>query len=464
MRMTKEAIRLCLKRQELYDSPELNERLYLHHKKFMEIRNLEKFTQVKYLYLESNCLTKIDKLNAQKYLQSLHLQDNKLERIENLNGCLELKYLNVSNNLLSKIDDLSALQSLESLIVKQNELSKPDSIRNVIYMKRLNELDLSKNKINCSLDSILEVLAQCKSLKILSLAGNPMVKLNKYYRKLVISRCTKLIRLDDKRVCKEERRRCSAWGKVVLRGGSFDEAEEADRVELNNLRSEKSEANALRRSLHGFGSDDSSVCSDNSFKTISASAIQTIKKTFGLVDSRAPSSIISWSSRRLSQNDAKDAKSNRGTLKRELDQAMKKELDKVRGIVESQRKTIAGLQTQLGEKQSKKVAELQQHIESSIHGMGSTCEDSERDHSYSFVQNQQLAQKAGLKEMQQAVADMQQWEDHTTQVMNESPSATASVASQKLNNRPSSLVSAAVRDIDPFSIFPPVPPPRKGSI
>jgi len=76
--MTKEAIRLCLKRQELYDSPELNERLYLHHKKFMEIRNLEKFTQVKYLYLESNCLTKIDKLNAQKYLQSLHLQDNKL--------------------------------------------------------------------------------------------------------------------------------------------------------------------------------------------------------------------------------------------------------------------------------------------------------------------------------------------------------------------------------------------------
>ena len=78
MRMTRESIRLCIKRKELYDNPELNERLYLNHKGFTEIRNLEKYTQLVALFLDSNALTKIDKLDAQTCLQILHLQNNKI--------------------------------------------------------------------------------------------------------------------------------------------------------------------------------------------------------------------------------------------------------------------------------------------------------------------------------------------------------------------------------------------------
>ena len=46
MRMTREAICFCIKRKDLCENPDLNERLYLHHKGFIEIRNLDKYTEV----------------------------------------------------------------------------------------------------------------------------------------------------------------------------------------------------------------------------------------------------------------------------------------------------------------------------------------------------------------------------------------------------------------------------------
>lgn len=362
---------------------------------------------------------------------SVHLT----ERIENLEGCLDLKYLNVSNNKISKIDDLGTLRSLESLIMKQNNLSKPASIINVINAKRLRELDISKNKINCSLESILEVLSKCKSLKTLSLKGNPTAKSTKHYRKLVVSRCHGLIQLDGQPISNEERRRCNAWGKVVQRGGSFDEAEEADRKELLKVQMEKHETNALIRSCRRRESDVT-VRSSSASNTMSASVIEAIRKTFCLIDSRASSSYISWSSgRTLDHKHHGDAEEEvKITIGKR--RSIKNELEHARALVETQRQTIAALKSQLGEKRTKEVAALQQHIESSLHGMGASVNDSEIEDSYSFVKNEQLARKASLKEMQQSVADLQEGRK------SEPPPATGSVGSRK----------------DPFSVFPPVPP------
>jgi dynein assembly factor 1 len=78
MRMTGDAIRFCIKKKELCDNPELNERLYLNNKGFAEIRNLEKYTGVRVLFLESNKLEMIDGLETLKHLQSLHLQENRI--------------------------------------------------------------------------------------------------------------------------------------------------------------------------------------------------------------------------------------------------------------------------------------------------------------------------------------------------------------------------------------------------
>ena len=93
MRMTKEAIRLCIKRKELCNNPELVERLYVHNKGFSEIQNLEEYSQVKALYLEGNALTKVNTgLNKQKHLVSLYLHDNKIGEI--LSSTLWLALIN----------------------------------------------------------------------------------------------------------------------------------------------------------------------------------------------------------------------------------------------------------------------------------------------------------------------------------------------------------------------------------
>jgi len=458
MRMTKEAIRLCIKRKDLCDNPELNERVYLHNKGFVEIRNLEKYTQLRDLFIEGNELTKIENLDAQKRLRHLNLQKNKLERIENLDCCPELKYLDVSSNNISKIDDLSRIGRLESLVMKKNKLSKPDSIRNVVHIKRLRELDLSNNKINCSLEGILEILSQCKSLKILSLKGNPISKI-KNYRKLVISRCLKLTQLDGNPICKEERRRCTSWGKVIMNGGSFDEADAANRQELNKIRSEQSQANAQQRSLH-HGRDDISTSS----KTIGSSVLESIKKAFGFIDSsRHASSNISWSSHRyLDHTHSHDL-----DIVHDKRLSMKKELEQVRYIVESQRLEIHHLKEQLGEQQLREEVGVKGSVVSPNHDAG-RIEDSERDMSYSFIKNQEMAEMAklglmaGLSQSQPA-NQAEICTDVDFFATNGSKSSLP--ATQKQYNRSSTLVSMpGVQEFDPFSIFPPVPPPRNASM
>ena len=366
------------------------------------------------------------------------LNYNIIERIENLDCCKELRYLDISSNSITKIENLSSLQHLETLIIKQNQLSKPDSIRNVIHMKRLRELDMSSNKINCSPEGILEILSQCKALRILSLKGNAIAKSNKHYRKMVVSRCKKLTKLDGVDICKEERRRCNSWGAVVTNGGSFDEADEASRQELNNILSEKSEANVLRRSAHGVaahGSDDGST-------NIGSTVMEGIKKAFGLVDtSRQPSSNISWSG---------------GTSRRNIDlsydggdDALKQELDYLSGIVESQRQEISHLKEQLGKKQS------QQSSTKEVAGNNSSIQDilssdSEFDTSYSTKQNQEIAEKASLgvvRDMQQSIQGF---------------FVGTSSMQQQNSNRSSSMVVNG--EYDPFSIMPPLPPPRHSSM
>lgn len=357
------------------------------------------------------------------------------EKIENLDDCLELKYLDVSSNMISKIDNLSTLQSLESLIMKKNLLSKADSIQNLVHMKSLRELDLSKNKINCSPESILNILSKCKSLRSLSLKGNPVAKM-KHFRKLIISRCRKLTHLDGGPICKEERRRCNVWGKAVLKGASYDEADAASLQELEKIRSEQREANVERRRLNGELGSDGSVSSNNS-KIISASVLENVKRAFGLIESKAryPSSYISVSSRR-----------NRD-LTEELEQALV--------IVESQRHEIVHLREQLGQKQSNDIEDTLHTLESII-GVGSntsTTDDSERDTSYSLETNEKMARRASMKEMQQVAADIKQT------VPSESKRRATDPAKKSSTSHPFQMQSNnGVQDFDVFSIMPPIPP------
>jgi hypothetical protein len=305
-------------------------------------------------------------------------------------------------------------------------------------MKSLRELDLSMNNIKCNLEGILEVLSQCKSLKILSLKGNPIVT-TKHYRKLVISKCLRLTRLDGNRICKEERCRCNAWGKVVDAGGSFDEADETDRQELTNFRMKKSQANAIRRSLqrHSLqvadGSDDGGHSSKGS---IGSTVIEGIKKAFGIVDSvRSSASSSIFSSRRDPDLLLEDEQ-----LEKRL--SLREELKRVRGIVESQENEISNLRVQL---------EQMKGLENSIHDTSSVG-DSEQDSGYSFTKNETTTQKMALQEL---MAEMQQLNNLPTSI---------NPPSSSVAQNPNNQSTTRVENFDPFSIFPPVPPRRNTAL
>lgn len=58
-------IRICEK-DGLYEYPEMNSKIYLHFKGFQQIQNLNKFVNLKTLYLENNSIRKIEGLSDLK--------------------------------------------------------------------------------------------------------------------------------------------------------------------------------------------------------------------------------------------------------------------------------------------------------------------------------------------------------------------------------------------------------------
>lgn len=174
----------------------------------------------------------------------------------------------------------------------------PDFVKKITLIPKLRELDVSMNKINCNPESILCILAGCRSLRVLSLQGNPFVSNKKmpHYRSLVISHCKKLRHLDGRRICSEERRRCNAWGEVVLNGGTFDEANEADRQELMKIRLERSQQNTERR--RSSLSQSSVTGSSDRSSSIGSSMLESVKRTFGRT-SLSELSHSSWSRRNI---------------------------------------------------------------------------------------------------------------------------------------------------------------------
>jgi Leucine-rich repeat (LRR) protein len=84
MEMTKAKLRELCKRDGLYMTPSLNDKLYLHYKGFRRVECLEEYTGLRVLWLEGNGLDSIGGLDNQPELRTLYLQENLIERIENL--------------------------------------------------------------------------------------------------------------------------------------------------------------------------------------------------------------------------------------------------------------------------------------------------------------------------------------------------------------------------------------------
>jgi hypothetical protein len=127
------------------------------------------------LVLSFRNIGKIENLVGLESLVKLCLDNNQIKDIINLDHLVNLKWLDLSFNSIQKITGLKNLKQLEDLSLYSNKIS---IIEGLEQCTSLQCISLGNNKID-SLEQVIR-LRQLRSLRMLTLAGNPICEESEY--------------------------------------------------------------------------------------------------------------------------------------------------------------------------------------------------------------------------------------------------------------------------------------------
>lgn len=230
--------------------------LHLHCKGIAEIANLDEYTGLKAIYLESNSVEELDGLLHLSMLRCLYMSKNCLYGLDGVVRLTALTTLDVSENQIASLEGLRGHRGLTTLVAYGNKLKDVDDIDALRECPMLGTLDLSKNKLadRACVDFLIQALGP--RLGLLKLQGNPVVSEVPSYRKTLVVGFESLNYLDDMPVFPRDRRLANAWARGGIeeekaeRARCFaDEAAEREkhREQFNEMvRSARAEAEARR--------------------------------------------------------------------------------------------------------------------------------------------------------------------------------------------------------------------------
>ena len=123
------------------------EEISLHQQHLEKLEYINKVcANLKVLYLQDNCIGKIENLGRLKKLQYLNLAMNNIEKIENLECCESLEKLDLTLNFVGALSDVKELKKnifLKELIMMGNPCCKYDGYREYVigHITQLQVLD-----------------------------------------------------------------------------------------------------------------------------------------------------------------------------------------------------------------------------------------------------------------------------------------------------------------------------------
>ena len=160
--------------------------LFLELNRITKIERLISLNNLIYLNLYGNYITEIENLSHTSKLKVLLLGKNNIEKIKNLNCLTDLEILDLHSNKIKTIENISNLQNLRILNLANNKIN---SFNEIIYNRNLEELNVRKNLIE-----IIPNMDDFQMLKKINIGKNFITKIDyilefiklKYLQELII--------------------------------------------------------------------------------------------------------------------------------------------------------------------------------------------------------------------------------------------------------------------------------------